>query len=309
MANIGKRSANAVERQIGKLIYALFWTLGLIPHPIGKAMGSALGWVWWHLDRSRKSIALNNLQIAFGQAKSKAERTALTKCVFKNLGMIIFELGWSLRLSPDRFGDYFRIEGLANYEAAAKAGKGVLLLTGHIGNWELLPIMLAISGHSANILYRPLDFKPLDHFFIQTRTRFGGQMLSKFGTALKILKLLRKGENIAVLFDQEVGLRQAVVAEFFGRRANTNKGLAMLAVKTGAPVVPVYLVREGNRYVTHILQALPLIQTGDSRKDIEENTQQYNTALESIIRRYPDQWFWVHNRWRNRPYMAWPQKD
>jgi KDO2-lipid IV(A) lauroyltransferase len=305
MARRNKRPPNAVERQFGNLFYALFWTLGLIPRPIGKAMGKSLGWLWWHLDRQRKAIALHNLKLAFGEEKNEAERRVLARRVFMNLGLVIYEMCWALRLNPIRFKDFFRIEDIENYEKAAAAGKGVLLLTGHIGNWELLPIVLAMSGEHANVLYRPLDFKPLDHFFIRSRTRFGGQLLSKSKSVLKILKLLRKGENIAVLLDQNVGHGYGIPADFFGRPAFTNKGLAMLAIRTGAPVVPVYIVRENDRYVARILPALPLIRTGDSRKDIEENTQQYNDALEAIIRRHPDQWFWVHRRWRPHHYSVW----
>ena len=305
MADINKRGANAFERQIGNLIYAFFWSLGLIPRPISMAMGKTLGWLWWILDKRRRTIALNNLTIAFGQEKSEADRTALARRVFMNLGKVIFELGWSLRLNPKHFEHYFQIKGIENYFEAAQAGKGVLLLTGHIGDWELLPVILAMSGENANILYRPLDFKPLDYFFIRTRTRFGGQMLSKSGTAIKILKLLRNKENIAILLDQNVGLVYGVPVEFFGTRASTNKGLAMMALRTGAPVVPIYIFRKGDGYVAEVLPALPLIQTGDQRKDVEENTQQYNDTLEAIIRRYPDQWFWVHRRWKPHHCSIW----
>ena len=309
MAGTNKRSANAFERQIGNLIYAFFWSLGLIPRPISMMMGNMLGWLWWILDKNRRSIALNNLETAFSQEKSEAERTVLARQVFKNLGKVIFELGWSLRLNPKKFESYFRISGSENYYDAARMDKGVLLLTGHIGNWELLPIVLAMSGEYANILYRPLDFKPLDYFFIKARTRFGGQMLSKSGTMLKILKLLRKGQNITILLDQVVGLRYGVPVEFFGTRAHTNKGLAMMALRTGAPVVPVYLVRKGDKYVAEILPALPLIQTGDQTMDVEQNTQQYNDTLEAIIRHYPDQWFWVHRRWKVHHLSPWPRTD
>lgn len=302
MARISNRPANVFERQIGNFFYAALWTLGLLPRPIGLWIGNNVGLLWWTFSKNRKSIVLNNLEIAYGREKSADERRSLARRVFMNISIILYEMGWSLRLSPKRFDSYFRIEGKENYD---EAGKGVLLLTGHIGNWELLPIILAVSGQTANILYRPLDFKPLDHLFIKMRTRFGGQMISRSGTVMKLFKLLRKGENIAILLDQSVGMGNGVFVDFFGRRASTNKGLAMLAIRTGAPVVPVFNIREGDGYVTRVLPALPLIRTGDKRKDIEENTQQYNNSLEAIIRRYPDQWFWVHRRWKIKPYREW----
>jgi KDO2-lipid IV(A) lauroyltransferase len=124
----------------------------------------------------------------------------------------------------------------------------------------------------------------------------------------KVLGILKQGEVIVMLMDQNVDWYEGVFVDFFGRRACTNKGLALLARKTEAPVVPVFLIRKESGFIVEIGQEVPLIKTGDKTKDIEANTQQYNKIIEDIIRRYPDQWFWVHQRWKTRPYQPWPKK-
>ena len=124
----------------------------------------------------------------------------------------------------------------------------------------------------------------------------------------EVMKCLKRGELVALLMDQNVGWRKGVFVEFFGHRACTSKGLALLALKTRAPVVPMFLVRVQSSYSVHIGEALPLITTGDRTRDLESNTQQYNAVIESFVRRYPDQWLWVHRRWKTRPYKPWPRK-
>jgi len=125
----------------------------------------------------------------------------------------------------------------------------------------------------------------------------------------KILQNLKQGGLIGILMDQNVDWYEGVFVDFFGRRACTNKGLALLALKTRAPVIPIFLVREKTGFRVEIGEEIPLVKTGDKIKDIEANTQQYNNAIEAFVRRYPDQWFWVHQRWKTRPYWPWPRRE
>ncbi|MFC1885519.1 lysophospholipid acyltransferase family protein [Thermodesulfobacteriota bacterium] len=179
------------------------------------------------LDKKHRDIAISNLTKAFGDEKSPYEISLLAKRVFANLCRIIFEIGWSLRLTDDDLPRHFSIEGEAHYRAASEKGKGVLLLTAHMGNWELSSVIAKMTGFTVNVLFRPLDFFPLDRLFLKLRGRFGPEVV--------------------------------------------------------------------------------LIKTGDKTKDLEENTRAYNLAIESIIRRYPEQWFWVHQRYKTRPYQPWPR--
>ncbi|MEA3414638.1 MAG: lysophospholipid acyltransferase family protein, partial [Thermodesulfobacteriota bacterium] len=220
---------------------------------------------------------------------------------------IIFEIGWSLRLESKDFQKYFNILGLSNYRNAYEKGRGVLLLTAHIGNWELLSIIMAMAGYPVNVLYRPLDFFPLDQFFVMARGRFGAELIPAARSMKKILRSLKYGKAVGMLMDQNVDWYEGVFVDFFGHRACTNKGMALLARRTEASVIPVFLVREKSGFRAEFGSEVPLIKTEDIRKDLESNTQQYNRIIEDFIRQYPDQWFWVHQRWKTKPYCQWPR--
>ena len=290
-----------------KIIAGLLKVLGLIPRKTASKLGNFIGQILFLADRKHQKIAIDNLTRSFGHEKSSYEIKILVRRVFKNLSQILFEIGWSLRLEGKDFNKHFCINGLSNFKAAFEKGKGVLFLTAHIGNWELLPVIGAMTGRNINILFRPLDFLPLNTIFIKTRTRFGAKLIPTRHSMRKILSSLKKGEGVVILLDQNVDWYEGVFVDFFGDSACTNKGLALLALKTGAPVIPVFLVREGLGFKAEFCREVPLIKTGDKTKDVEANTQQYNRVIESVIRQYPDQWFWVHQRWKTKPYCPWPR--
>lgn len=271
-------------------------------------LGNLIGHLWFLADRRHRDITVNNLTHAFGHEKNAYEIRKTAKDVFKNLGQILFEIGWSLHLGTKDFNKYFHIRGLSNYATAYEKNRGVLALTAHMGNWELLSFIAAMTGYPINIVFRPLDFQPMNQFVMKLRTRFGAKLIPAAHSMRKILKVLRQGEVVVLLLDQNVDWYNGVFADFFGRRACTNQGLALLALKTEAPVVPVFLVREDSGFMAEFGPELPLIKTGDKTKDVEENTRQYNQAIEAFVRRYPEQWFWVHQRWKTRPYQPWPGK-
>jgi KDO2-lipid IV(A) lauroyltransferase len=289
-------------------VVLIFKLLGRIPRRWTQRISGFLGELWFAVDKRHRRMALGNLTIAFGDEKSGREIRQIAKQVFRNIVHVIYEVAWSLHLHPKDLDAFFTLKGRANIRAAVRKGKGALVLTGHLGNWELMPVAAVMAGYSANVLYRPIDYAALDRFFVEVRTRFGLKMIPKDASLLRVFKALKRGETVAMLLDQNVGLRKGVMVDFFGRRACTSYGLAYVALKTGAPVLPFFVVREGRGFTAEIGPEIPLIKTGDDRKDLEENTRQYNEALETIIRRYPDQWFWVHNRWKKRPYSPWPRE-
>jgi len=292
---------------IYKAISASFKCMGLVPRGLGLRVGGFLGRTSFLANRKHREIAISNLSLAYGDEKSPREIRSLAKKVFENLGKILFEIGWFARLNRRDFDKHFRMDGLSHYDNALKKKKGVLLLTAHVGNWELLTIFSGMTGHPVDIIYRPLDFRPMEKFFVNLRTRFGGNVIPKNRSMRRILKVLQKGEPLAFLMDQNVDWYDGVFVDFFGRRACTNKGLALLALKTEAPVVPIFCVREESGFRVKIGPEVPLVRTGDKTKDVEANTQQYNRVIEAIVRRYPDQWFWVHRRWKTPPYKPWPK--
>ena len=290
------------------LIVRFLKALGTLPRSWASFFGRALGSMIMLVDKKHKSIVQRNLSLAFGSGKTSGEIRLLARQVFENLGKLLFEIGWALRLERSQFDRHFKIIGLSDLHAAFKKGKGVLALTAHMGNWELLTNIAAMTGYPLSIVVRPLDFGPLEEFFRFFRTRFGGHLIPTKYSMRAVLRSLHKRHMVAMLMDQNVDWYDGVFVNFFGRLACTNKGMALLALKTEAPVVPVFLVRDTCGFKAEFGPEIPLVKTGDKTKDIEMNTQQYNDVIENFIRRYPDQWFWVHQRWKTRPYKPWPRQ-
>jgi len=288
------------------IIDAFFQILGLVPPSMGAAVGNLLGRIGYHADGRHRKIALSNLERAFGDNPGPRQRRRLARRVFQQLGQLLFEIGryrrWRLEDGPRQI----RMEGLHHYREALNRGRGVLVMTAHMGNWELMPMLAAMTPVRVHIVYRPLSYPPLNRYFEASRSRFGAGLIPTARSMRRILQVLGRGEAVAMLMDQNFDCHEGVFVDFFGHRACTNKGLALLARHTGAPVVPVFLIRHHGRFVAEIGPELPLIRTGDKTKDLEANTQRYNQIIENVVRRHPEQWFWVHQRWKTRPYHPWP---
>lgn len=296
-----------MEKAAYKGIKILFRLLGLIPQKWQRLSADFLGRIIFLTDRRHQRIVIDNLTHAFGGQKNRFEIRTLAKRVFMNLVLIIFEVAWSLSLEEKQLRKYFTIDGRSNIKNAYEKNKGVLALTAHFGNFELLAVIGAMIKNPLSVVVRPLSFKPLDRFFVDLRTRFGAKMIPKQRSFRAILRSLERKEIVVLLMDQNVDWYEGVFVDFMGRRACTNSGLALLALKTRAPVIPVVLIREKTGFRAEFGPEIPLIETGDKRKDVELNTLQYNRIIEDIVRRYPEQWFWVHQRWKTRPYHPWPK--
>lgn len=296
-----------MEKAAYKGIKILFRLLGLIPQKWQRLSADFLGRIIFLTDRRHQRIVIDNLTHAFGGQKNRFEIRTLAKRVFMNLVLIIFEVAWSLSLEEKQLRKYFTIDGRSNIKNAYEKDKGVLALTAHFGNFELLTVIGAMIKNPLSVVVRPLSFKPLDRFFVDLRTRFGAKMIPKQRSFRAILRSLERKEIVVLLMDQNVDWYEGVFVDFMGRRACTNSGLALLALKTRAPVIPVVLIREKTGFRAEFGPEIPLIETGDKRKDVELNTLQYNRIIEDIVRRYPEQWFWVHQRWKTRPYHPWPK--
>jgi len=283
-----------------KLITLVVCLLSHIHRKRSIQIGNILGNIWFLIDKRHRMIALDNLSHAFRNEKSRYEIKKIARKVFQNFAQIPFEIAWSQRLGRNDFPKYFDIIGLFNIKAALEKGKGLLILGAHSGNWELLLIPLLLAGYPLNIVYRPLDFKQADRFMCKYRTRFGAGLIPKKHSMLKIIRCLRQNEIVGILLDQDSGLTAGVFVDFFGQKACTNKGLALIALKTEAPIIPAYIIRDKMKFRAVFGNEIPLIKTGNKTNDVEANTQQYNNIIEGFIRRYPDQWFWIHRRWKNK---------
>ncbi|MGM0452367.1 MAG: lysophospholipid acyltransferase family protein [Thermodesulfobacteriota bacterium] len=302
----GHRAAG-VDTVLYYMIRGAFFLLGLVSRKTAGKAADWMGRLWFAFDRRHRHVAVANLTIAFGSEMAPAEIHAMARRVFCNLSRIVFEIGLAMHLDDKAIQNYFEFTGLHHLQAARRKGRGVLVLTAHIGNWELLICAAGMIGLPLSAIYRPLDFKPLDRFFVELRSRYGANLYPKARAMRKVMRSLAHKKMVGVLLDQSAGAGAGVRVDFFGKPAVTNKGLALLARATGAPVVPMILVRRGDKYTVVVEPEIPLIRTDNKTRDAAVNTRLYNQVLESLIRRYPEQWFWVHNRWKKRPGQMMPQ--
>jgi KDO2-lipid IV(A) lauroyltransferase len=243
-------------------------------------------------------VALNNLRRSFGAERSAAEIRQLARRSFQNVGMNLVE-GCCYFLRPTEVMlSRVRVEGREHLQAAAAHGRGVLILTAHFGNWELLGAAHGLTGLPASIVTRPLDYPLLDDLAARFRRRSGAELIVKRHAVREVLTALRRQRMVGILLDQNATRAEGVFAPFFGSPASTSKGLALLALRTGAPVVPIFLRREPDgRHCMDVGAAVPPPEDGQ----IATYTSAFNRVLEAAIRRTPEQWFWMHDRWRTRP--------
>lgn len=299
---------DSLNRLFYQAVKIAFRWLGSLPKGARERLAICSGSLLFTLDRRHRRIAVDNLARAFGERKSSPHITAIAREVFINLFRITLETAWSLSLPESRFNEYFHIWGQDDFQKAFAKGKGVLLLGAHFGNWEVQMIIAHMMGIPLHVVVRTLDAEFLDRFVEEYRSRFGAVMIPNQGGAMrKIYGTLKKGMPIGMLMDQGVDWYDGVFVDFFDRPAATNIGMAVLALKSEAPVLPFFLIRKPNGFHAVLGPELPLIKTGDRNRDIEENTQLYTRVIELYARKYPEQWFWVHHRWQNRPYCRWPR--
>ena len=298
-----------IDTWICRLVRTWFTAIGRLPAPAREFWATVLGRLFFALAGQRRRITIDNLQRAFGGEKSPTEIESIARRVFENLCRMIFEIGWAMRLKESDFPKFFKLTGVPDYEKALAKGRGVLLLIAHFGNWELLPIVAHMTRMPVRIVYRPMDLTGLDLFFKENRARFGGVPVPTHrGAMQRIYRALRRGCPVGMLMDQGVDWYDGVFVDFFNRRAATNNGMAILALKSQAPVVPLFLIRRSRGFEAVFGPELPLIVTGDQTRDLEANTQLYNRVVEAYTRKFTDQWFWIHHRWKNRPYCPWPRR-
>ena len=285
------------------LIKIGFILASVIPRKIVSLIAYPVGRIWYRFDRYHRDIALDNMTQAFKNELNPSECYALARSNFVQLIRVAFELPSLLRVTRDNMSSYIEVDGKENLKAALDRGKGVIFLTAHLGNWELMGLTGALTFNlPAHILVRPIDFKPFDRFLTELRGRLGNQIIDKNKSAGLIRDLLRRNQIIGILLDQNASWYEGVYVPFFGRTACTNKGLAMFAIRYDATVVPAFNVRQKDgRYRLTFHPPVSLIKTGDLTHDIVENSALFNRIIEENIRLAPDNWLWIHRRWRIKP--------
>ncbi len=261
-----------------------------------------MGNVWYRLDFEHRKVAIQNLHLVFGQEKSASEIRDIARRTFQNLGMTAVEFFRIPRMDVKTFNERVKIEGLEEALKLFQKRKGIFLLLSHFGNWEMMGVMSKVIGQPIMVIAKPMKRQAwVDQFVTKIRNASGLEVISTVNAGKKVMKALSQNRVVGILIDQRAKRSEGIWVDFFGRKAPTTPSLAVLAMKTGAPVLPVFMVRDGfqgHRLI--IKEPLELIRTGDIKKDVEANTQLFNHTLESMIRQYPDQWFWVHRRWERK---------
>lgn len=231
------------------------------------------------------------------------ERRRILKGVFDNLGRLLGEFSQFPKITPENINKLVVYEQFENYRQAAARGRGVLLLTGHVGAWELCAFAHGVYGHPLSFLVRPLDNPLMDRMIRQYRELSGNRTINKNEAVKPVLKTLRRGKDVGLLIDVNTLADQGVFCDFFGIPASSTTGLAVFALRSNAPVIPGFLVWDAqlSKHKLCFEPEIPLIRTGDFKEEVRINTARFTNVIEEYARRYPEQWLWIHKRWHTRP--------
>lgn len=264
-------------------------------------IGAALGDFARIFDSRHRRIARHNLRMAFGDTKSEEEIGRIIKEVFRNIGQTAAEFFQIPSLTYEKALDIIAPEHRERLDKCLEDGRGVVMLASHFGNWELMATTGALAGYKISAVARPLDDPDLEKIVRGIRESSGLKIIPRRTSALAVVRKLKRNEIIGILADQNTR-KQNVFVDFFGMKAATTPGPAVLALRTGAHLVPAFMLREGpGRHRLIVEEPIEPVRTGDQEADIIATTQKCVDVLEKYVREYPSQWFWVHRRWRTRP--------
>lgn len=288
-----------------KLEYAAAWPfikiLGLLPRRLSRAFGIGLGRAVYLLHVRLRRVGMRNLALAFPD-KTEAERAVILRGVFTSLGRQLAELCQFPKYTLENVEQVVVYDGLENYDRAYARGKGVLFLTAHFGAWELSAFAHSLHGHWLHVVMRPMDNQYLDRLIQSYRTMHGNKTVGKDDFVRGLLAAMKAGEVVGILMDTNMTPPQGVFVDFFGIPACTASGLARIALRTDAAVVPGFTIWDQalGKYRLRFDPAVELVRTGDLEVDIVTNTQKFTQVIEDYVRKYPEQWLWVHRRWKTR---------
>ena len=288
------------------LQYAVAWmfvkTLGALPRPVARWLAAAGTGALLRLRPKMRKTAEFNLRLAFPEWTEEQRRNALKKMT-RNLGWMAVEFARFPKYTKKNIEGVVVLDGHENFLAGQRRGKGVLYLTGHIGAWELSSYAHALYGFPLHYMARPLDNKPLDEMVNRYRGGAGNEPIYKNQSARVMLRVLKHAGTVGILADQNTMPEEGVFVDFFGTPACTSTGIARVALHTDAAVVPGYAFwdEKSGKYRLRFEPPVELVRSGDTESDVVENTQRFAKVIEEVIRKYPDQWVWIHARWKTRP--------
>ena len=282
------------------LILLFIKIINVFSFKISLQIGRFIGLLLYLFDARHRNVAINNLMASFPE-KSHNEIKRIAKESSRNIGCTIAEMARVFKGGREWVDNAVIFEGRENIEKALEKGKGVLVVTAHIGNWEVGALASA-RDFRLNFVVRPLDNRFINSLIYKLRIAFNSGVIAKKNAIREILRCLNKNEIVAILMDQNTSREEGMFVDFFGRKACTTPVVALLALRTGAPVIPTFTIREGiGKFKVVIGEAIEVVSSGDNQRDIEKYTAIFTGVIESTIRRYTDQWFWLHRRWKTKP--------
>jgi KDO2-lipid IV(A) lauroyltransferase len=289
-----------------RLEYAAAWlllkTIGAMPRPFARLFSARAAEILFWARPALRRAANENLRLAFPEWSDTRRRVAIRGMV-RQMGWMAAEFAHFPSYTTENIDRVVLLDGFENFAAAQARGKGVLFLTGHMSAWELAPFAQALFGHPLHFLVRAIDNSRVDALVTRYRCLSGNLPIEKNQSARAVLKVLAAGGTVGILADHNTLLTEGVFVEFFGIPACTTAGLARFALHTDAAVVPGFLHWDQTlrKYRLCFEPAVELTRSGDDATDIRENTQRFTRVIENYVRRHPDQWLWVHRRWKTRP--------
>ncbi|HET7185877.1 MAG TPA: lysophospholipid acyltransferase family protein [Terriglobales bacterium] len=289
-----------------RIEYALLWPvvklLGTLPRPMARAVAILLAGAVYHLHGRLRRVGLRNLEIVYPEMPA-AQRRKIVRGVFVSLGRQLAEFCRFPSYTRENVSQVAVYEGFENFDEARRRGKGVLFLTAHLGGWEIGSFVHSIHGHTLRIVVRALDNPYLDRMVERYRTLHGNSTFDKQDFARGLISAMRDGETVGLLMDQNMTPPAGVFVDFLGIPACTASGIARVALRTDASVVPAFTIWDDTRRKYRITFAprVVLERTGDDERDVIQATQRFTSVIEEYVRKYPEQWLWVHRRWKTRP--------
>lgn len=278
----------------------LLFAFHCIPRSVRKGLFLTIFGLFYHIGTKNRLITLHNLTRSFPEKDTK-EILEIAKGVYRHFAIVAAEFFDMPYINKNNIHEWMDVEGLENFQAGDAQGKGLLSIVAHFGNWELMTIAGAIYLKPFYIVYRPLDNPVIDNMAEYVRTMQGNALIPKGGSGKKIMELLKENHMIGILSDQNVSAREGVFVDFFGRPACTGVGLAVMAMRSGAPILPAFMARQKSGKYKFILKpTIEAVCTGDYEADLVVNTQRFTKMVEEVVREYPEQWFWFHQRWKTK---------
>ena len=279
--------------------------LGILPHRVALFVSTRIARLSYYLLGNLRKVGYRNLEIAMPELQ-QPEREKLVKGSFESLGRVLGEVSQFHKATPARLEHLieFHIDHLLElYAKVRHQGRGAIVVTGHIGNWELFVFAFAAIYEPMSYLARPIDNPLIEEMTVRIRSRFGNRPINKTNSVMVASKILREGGILGILADVNAHPKEGVFVPLFGVPACTSTGAALLAIRTNSVIVPMCAVwdREKNKYVAIHGEIIEPAMTGDRKSDVAETTARFTAEIEKFVRAYPDQWLWIHKRWKTRP--------